>query len=50
MMIFNNANYNPERWQLTLLVWAFIALPVIWNVRNILPTAKFIAYQKSDIR
>jgi hypothetical protein len=32
MIIFNNDDFVPKRWHTTLLAWAFMIVPVIWNV------------------
>ena len=32
MIIFNDDSYVPERWHGTLLTWAFVLLPVLWNI------------------
>jgi len=29
---FNYPNYVPQRWHGTLIMWALIVLPVVWNV------------------
>ena len=32
LIILNDETYVPQRWQATLLMWAFLALPVLGNV------------------
>jgi choline transport protein len=32
LIIFNNADYVPQRWHATLIMWCFVLLPVVWNV------------------
>jgi hypothetical protein len=44
MIIFNYDSYEPQRWHGTLLMWAFILVPVIWNLwfRRLLNTLEMI--------
>ncbi|KAF2840590.1 amino acid permease [Patellaria atrata CBS 101060] len=44
LIIFNYETYVPERWHATLLAWAFVAIPVIWNIyaRKILPVVEIV--------
>jgi hypothetical protein len=32
MIIFNYDSYVPQRWHGTLLTWAWVLIPVLWNI------------------
>jgi len=40
MAIFNNPNYSPQRWHTAMIMWAFILIPVVFNLyfRKVLNT------------
>jgi hypothetical protein len=44
LVIFNYPDYTPERWHGTLIMWAFVLLPVVWNFwfRRMLNTLEMI--------
>jgi hypothetical protein len=44
LVIFNYPDYVPQRWQGTLIMWAFVVIPVVWNFwfRRMLNTLEMI--------
>jgi hypothetical protein len=44
LVIFNYPTYEPQRWHATMIMWAFIFVPVIWNLwfRRLLNTLEMI--------
>lgn len=44
LMIFNDENYAPQRWHATLMMWAFIVVPVVCNLwlRRVLYTVEML--------
>jgi Amino acid permease len=44
LVIFNYPDYEPQRWQGTLIMWCFVIIPVIWNFwfRRMLNTLEMI--------
>jgi amino acid transporter len=44
LIIFNNENYEPQRWHATMFMWAFIVVPVLCNLflRRILNTLETV--------
>lgn len=45
LIIFNNESYERKSWHTTLLMWAFIIAPLVWNFyfRNLINTIETIA-------
>lgn len=44
LVVFNYPEYEPQRWHGTLIMWAFVVLPVVWNFwfRKMLNTLEMI--------
>lgn len=44
MAIFNNPNYNPAPWHTSMIMWAFIVIPLVFNLyfRKLLNTFETI--------
>lgn len=44
LVVFNYPEYEPQRWHGTLIMWAFVILPVVWNFwfRKMLNTLEMI--------
>jgi len=44
LVIFNYPTYEPQRWHATMIMWAFIFVPVIWNLwfRRLLNTLEMV--------
>jgi len=44
MIIFNNPNYNPASWHTAMIMWAFILIPLVFNLyfRKLLNTFETI--------